>query len=573
MKYIRFAVVLAALIPSQVYAQNTQFSDCRTLEAAGNNIGPDEAFVNGMVCKVVKPKASPSVPTPASGKTAETENRQALLGIIEPETLRSKVKAEANPPGVVRTPTPASGKTAETENRQALLGIVEPETLRSKLNADANPAGKVAAPRTGTEPEPETEPRANVTPQSARFEMKHNASLGDIARAYQKNSQVQAAAAAEGIVEPKKTPAEVVLTPAPKTTAPETATTAPLQLGQKANALTATQAQAPTPVVTPEATPAAITPTLVTPTEPQAAAKTEAFAAPQTPVAAEKAEINPPAFMTTPVTTPERQTDGNTEVFSSGGAPPSQPKPGASPVAPPAAEEVATSEPEKSIALGVFVEPKAASSPEPNRPSEVVSYGSTQEDGFNDGQRAGCTKNVSLGSLDKEKLFLAIPEWAANWYEKNQKRFPGMCFSDSPMPGAQNYLVVFYTSAPTVSGIDSLKKISASADMSPLSGVGTFTTGYGSTWHYIYDRTATTTVTSVLVEKAPQNLQPNVLYATAYTEQGIPISQHRPTPITTRSRETSGKPGKPGKNRDASLPAIHMMSELLNEMTEDIAKR
>jgi hypothetical protein len=573
MKYIRFAVVLAALIPSQVYAQNTQFSDCRTLEAAGNNIGPDEAFVNGMVCKVVKPKASPSVPTPASGKTAETENRQALLGIIEPETLRSKVKAEANPPGVVRTPTPASGKTAETENRQALLGIVEPETLRSKLNADANPAGKVATPRTGTEPEPETEPRANVTPQSARFEMKHNASLGDIARAYQKNSQVQAASAAEDIVGSKKPSIEAAPTAAAKTTAPETATTAPLQLGQKANALTATQAQAPTPAVMPEAAPAAITPTLVTPTEPQPAAKTEVFAAPQTPVAAEKAEINPPAFMTTPVTTPERQTDGNTEVFSSGGAPPSQPKHGASPVAPPAAEEVATSEPEKSIALGVFVEPKAASSPEPNRPSEVVSYGSAQEDGFNDGQRAGCTKNVSLGSLDKEKLFLAIPEWAANWYEKNQKRFPGMCFSDSPMPGAQNYLVVFYTSAPAVSGIDSLKKISASADMSPLSGVGTFTTGYGSTWHYIYDRTATTTVTSVLVEKAPQNLQPNVLYATAYTEQGIPISQHRPTPITTRSRETSGKPGKPGKNRDASLPAIHMMSELLNEMTEDIAKR
>jgi hypothetical protein len=573
MKYIRFAVVLAALIPSQVYAQNTQFSDCRTLEAAGNNIGPDEAFVNGMVCKVVKPKASPSVSTPASGKTAETENRQALLGIIEPETLRSKVKAEANPPGVVRTPTPASGKTAETENRQALLGIVEPETLRSKLNADANPAGKVATPRTGTEPEPETEPRANVTPQSARFEMKHNASLGDIARAYQKNSQVQAASAAEDIVGSKKPSIEAAPTAAAKTTAPETATTAPLQLGQKANALTATQAQAPTPAVMPEAAPAAITPTLVTPTEPQPAAKTEVFAAPQTPVAAEKAEINPPAFMTTPVTTPERQTDGNTEVFSSGGAPPSQPKHGASPVAPPAAEEVATSEPEKSIALGVFVEPKAASSPEPNRPSEVVSYGSTQEDGFNDGQRAGCTKNVSLGSLDKEKLFLAIPEWAANWYEKNQKRFPGMCFSDSPMPGAQNYLVVFYTSAPAVSGIDSLKKISASADMSPLSGVGTFTTGYGSTWHYIYDRTATTTVTSVLVEKAPQNLQPNVLYATAYTEQGIPISQHRPTPITTRSRETSGKPGKPGKNRDASLPAIHMMSELLNEMTEDIAKR
>jgi hypothetical protein len=176
---------------------------------------------------------------------------------------------------------------------------------------------------------------------------------------------------------------------------------------------------------------------------------------------------------------------------------------------------------------------------------------------------------VSLGSLDKEKLFLAIPEWAANWYEKNQKKFPGMCFSDAPMPGAQNYLIVFYTSAPAVSGTEPLKNISASADMSPLSGVGTFTTSYGSTWHYTYDRTATTTVTTVLTEKVPHNLQPNVLYATAYSEQGIPISQHWPTAITKKGKETSGKPGK---NRDASLPAIHMMGELLNEMAEDIAK-
>src|SRR5258708_37085812 len=96
MKFIPCAVVLAALIPSQVYAQNTQFSDCRTLEAAGNNIGPDEAFVNGMVCKVVKPKASPSVPTPASGKTAEIASGQPLLGVIEPRPPRSTDKSEAN---------------------------------------------------------------------------------------------------------------------------------------------------------------------------------------------------------------------------------------------------------------------------------------------------------------------------------------------------------------------------------------------------------------------------------------------------------------------------------------------
>ena len=237
-------------------------------------------------------------------------------------------------------------------------------------------------------------------------------------------------------------------------------------------------------------------------------------------------------------------------------------------MAAPAAEDVAASEPQKTMSLGVFVAPET-SSLQTNRAPEVVSYGSAQEDGFNDGQRAGCTKNVSLGSLDKERLFLAIPEWATNWYEKNQKRFPGMCFSDSPMPGAQNYLVVFYTPAPAGSGIDPLTKISASTDMSQLSGVGTFTTSYGSTWHYSFDRTATTTVTTVLTEKVPHNLQSNVLYATAYSEQGVAISQHWPTATTKSAKATSGKHGK---NRDAALPAIQMLAELLNEMAEDIAK-
>src|SRR2546430_16586381 len=149
MKYTPLAVVLAALLPSLAYAQNTQFSDCRTPEAADHNVGPDEALVDGMVCKVVKPKAW--VSSPPSGKTAQTENRMALLGIIEPETLRSKVKVEVKPTGVVRTPS--SGKTAQTENRMALLGIIEPETLRSKLSAEANAAEKVATPETGSEPE------------------------------------------------------------------------------------------------------------------------------------------------------------------------------------------------------------------------------------------------------------------------------------------------------------------------------------------------------------------------------------------------------------------------------------
>src|SRR5437016_14659272 len=97
----------------------------------------------------------------------------------------------------------------------SLLCIIEPEMLRSKLKAQANAAEKVAAPRTDTEPE--TESGAKVTPQSARLKMKPATSLGEIARADQKNSQAQAAAGPQDTVEQNKPPTEAVLAAAPTT--------------------------------------------------------------------------------------------------------------------------------------------------------------------------------------------------------------------------------------------------------------------------------------------------------------------------------------------------------------------
>src|SRR5205814_7914439 len=63
-------------------------------------------------------------------------------------------------------------------------------------------------------------------------------------------------------------------------------------------------------------------------------------------------------------------------------------------------------------------------------------------------------------------------------------------------------------------------------------------------------------VTTVLTEKVPHSLQSNVLYATAYSEQGVPISQHWPTATANNGKGTSVKHGK---NRDAALPEIHII--------------
>jgi len=99
------------------------------------------------------------------------------------------------------------------------------------------------------------------------------------------------------------------------------------------------------------------------------------------------------------------------------------------------------------------------------------------------------------------------------------------------------------------------KKISASADMSPLSGVGTLRRATAQTWHYTYDRTATDDGTRV-VEKVPQKPAANVealrTLSKAFDSQPWPR-------ITKEGQGNSGKrkartKRKHGKNRDASTP-------------------
>lgn len=202
-------------------------------------------------------------------------------------------------------------------------------------------------------------------------------------------------------------------------------------------------------------------------------------------------------------------------------------------------------------------------------PAELQANNMEEDSPFREGQSSNCNKNVSLGSMDKDKLFLAIPDWALKWYEKNQKRFPRICFSDSLMSGAKNYLVVFHMVGPHAPETESLAKVPSSGDTTSESGMGSFTASYGSTWHYTYERTVTTRILSVSAEMAPHDQPSTTLYATAYPEQGIPVSHYSATPGRKRVKETSYKPGK---GSDVELPKFRIMEELLSRILQDIAK-
>jgi hypothetical protein len=535
MKYLRFVVAFAALVPSLVYAQNQQFSDCRTLEAAGNFVGADEALVNGMVCKVGKPKANSAASTQVAGKSAERS--MALLGIIEPETLRSTDKAGANSVGTAPTPGVTPGPAA----------------------SDSTAGG---------------------ASQSSFFEMIPEKSLGEIARAYRKEAGTRTTTAPEeGDLERKKPTDEVerVATLSHKT--PTSATVAELQPAGRTQIPPA--AESPAAARKAEIIAAAPATVLSTPAEAPRTAKNEVIAVPQaqpnavkqgaspaTPgplhEPAVKLETNLPAMVETSASAPEVQAPAQTEMVASAQRTPAKEQTAS--LVPSARQEAPEPEPERSLRVGVFA---VSQPPATNPPPQPLANTMAEDSTFKEGQVPTCIKNVSLGSMDKEKLFLAIPEWALKWYEKNQKKFPGICFSDSLMSGAQNYLVVFYTAAPRVAGTESLEKISAPGEMTPVNGVGSFTPSYGSTWHYTCSGTVTTTITSVSAEKAPHNQPSTLLYVTAYSEQGIPVSHHWPASVTKPNEKSATKPGK---SHAASLPAFRAMEELLNQTVADIAK-
>jgi hypothetical protein len=263
--------------------------------------------------------------------------------------------------------------------------------------------------------------------------------------------------------------------------------------------------------------------------------------------------------------------------LSSGGLAPgagAAPEP-APPDVPARALEVAdeTPQPRPGVQLGGFEKPSvelATVDPDHHR----VSFGEEEGQVFEQGQHPGCTKNVTLGSVGKERLYLGIPEWASRWIEKNSKKLTGICFSDSPMSGARNFLIVFCTSE-TSAQTELLRASASSSAASWADGQGAFTTSYGSTWHYNHDGTVGTTVTSLLPGDSPHSRPAHVSYALAYTEEGIPISKRWPRTEPKKSKESSAKPAsaKPGKAHDESTGVYRELEEMLSVVVVDIEKQ
>jgi hypothetical protein len=569
-KLMKFKLLMAAclgLMPYNIWAQVSATKECRTLEAAGNFIGADEALVDGMVCKIAKNKAT----SPAT---------IATTGIV----------AEASGKPMVRS---VAGKTTSAEEK-------------------ANPALPPAEPSANTRPHPGDAAIAESIGgiQGVTLEVNRAPSVAEVARAYREMAKQRAAENSASLAV-SKTPtvsASPAKVEAPSAAAPPASPTmaepkAEIRAGAPAvkPAVTAetkprvdrvkstatapvapTSASAPvTPPVTKSAAAEQQAPPEIRMEAASHAAAPVAPATPGPPTSASAPMIQPLAksAVAEEQAAPEMKIEGllATPTLE---APPSEPKTGVldttvttEPIAKdevrqalPSTDSDSSSDRPQVVKMGIFEPPQESTDMEKTAPP-IDPFGSPLEDTSNQGPRPGCTKIVSLGSMENDRLVLATPDWAMQWLEKNQKKYPGVCFSDTPSAGVPNYLIVFSTAAPAAQQIEPVTTKPASDKTSAGSANGTFTTNFGSTWHYTYEKATTTTVTTDWNDKVPHNLQMPTLYATAYTERGIPVSQH--WPALTKGEE-KGSSKSHGSKQDPLAAAARAMGELLGQMLADI---
>jgi hypothetical protein len=655
-------VSLFATVPALVCAQEAKLVNCRSLEAAGNFVGPDEVVVDDLVCQKVKSAptaaaaAKPEPPKPLPGAVISNEEPPNVVDAARASAKRVAAAVEANAEKGAGTtgaaapaPRPSSGVATQTEEAlkpapaadatdpgEETLSVAEAARANAKRLAEveANSEKPKAAPVVSSSPPPAmakmpftVDAAAKPQPAAVRKAELTEPALAP-AKAGVESAPVEATPAPAAPPPERIEPAEVRVTPAgsapptaESTPAPAVEIVIPSAPSRKEPASAAspkgkepTAGPPPRPetnaaqnetVVTSAPSPASETaapagsPETISQPDAQPPATTEVEKSParSSPLPATDAPVsafydanapknssNRPAVTLGVVTAPSTGA-----VVSPAGEPPpnstnspaeAAPVAEAAPAEQPEAQPVwpGNAEPnierERVVETGTFALPKEV--PDPNQPPHSKQIAPSPEDGFQEGQRADCRKNITIGGLKGEKLVLGTPKWAAEWIEKNQKRMLDVCFSDTPMQGTRNYLIVFYTSA-TASGGPEAVSHAASAPQggSPVAGVGTFTTSYGSTWHYFFDRNVGVTVNSSLDADQPQSQADKVSYATAYTEEGVPVAQHWQSTPKKQIRLNPDDPNvrkESKKERRALEEMEHVADTLLSQMVEEIEK-
>lgn len=187
-------------------------------------------------------------------------------------------------------------------------------------------------------------------------------------------------------------------------------------------------------------------------------------------------------------------------------------------------------------------------------------------------QAQTCTKAVSFALADASGIhpFMGTGNWIGKWVQKNAKKYPDICFSQSPIQGRTNYLIVLSQSAGYLTGFDPIVRTNTSTSTSPVSGTGTVTDNYGGMWNYSYNGTATTTTTTTTNENVPYTIRSNTIYAYAYGDGGAIVSRRY---HVFSSKSGGDASSTAGYNLGSALAAINARGRLLGAVMKDVGNQ
>jgi hypothetical protein len=133
---------------------------------------------------------------------------------------------------------------------------------------------------------------------------------------------------------------------------------------------------------------------------------------------------------------------------------------------------------------------------------------------------ADCTKSIAVARATEGGAQPFLPEFVNNWWRKNSKRYPTVCFSQTPSARAKNYLIVGSTSEASFGGLFPTVKTYTNTNTAPYSSRGTVSDQYGNTWNYTATGDVTTTTTTPVQENLPYTDRFVGLYMNAYDSNG-----------------------------------------------------
>jgi hypothetical protein len=179
-------------------------------------------------------------------------------------------------------------------------------------------------------------------------------------------------------------------------------------------------------------------------------------------------------------------------------------------------------------------------------------------------------KNISFACAPPNGVYLCSPKWTEDWVAKNGKKFAGIQFSQTPVSGAENYLIVFSTSTSVLSGFQPVVRWNTTTSTADVSGRGTATDNFGSTWTYRFQGTATATTMTETREDVPYTVETTTIYASAY---GGPLNSLVTQNSEWTARQRGGDPNEAlGTNLGGLIRRIRIKTRLLDGVMKDVVK-